>query len=184
MKLSDSGSMREHIKRMTETFDELAVIMEPISEEDKVVYLLARLPESYDMLVTALESASDTVPALESITERILREKQKLKDKEETDNSKKLLVVKGRKQFTCHYCKKPGHFKRDCIKFAQAQSSEKSGKQKNPLCRPKKEQQLSRDAMLISHALMAKSRNDWIVDSGATCHMCNDQSMFTEMTQL
>ena len=66
MKLSDSGSMREYIKRMTEMFDELSVIAEPMVEEDKVVYLLAGLPESYNMLVTALESASDTVPALES----------------------------------------------------------------------------------------------------------------------
>ncbi len=38
--------------------------------------------------------------------------------------------------------------------------------------------------MLISHALVAKSRNDWIVDSGATCHMCNDKGMFTEMKEL
>ena len=60
MKLSDSGSMREHIKKITEIFDELAVIAEPISKEDKVVYLLAGLPDSYDVLVTTLESGSDT----------------------------------------------------------------------------------------------------------------------------
>ena len=37
--------------------------------------------------------------------------------------------------------------------------------------------------MLISNALVVKSRNDWIVDSGATCHMCNDCDMFTELKQ-
>ena len=78
----NSGSMREYIKRMTEIFDELAVIAEAISDEDKVVYLLAGLPESYDVLVTAFESGSDTVPPLESVTERLLREEQKLKDRE------------------------------------------------------------------------------------------------------
>ena len=87
MKLSDSGSMREYIKRMMEIFDELAVIAEAISDEDKVVYLLAGLPESYDVLVTALESGSDTVPPLESVTERFLREEQKLKDREEASDS-------------------------------------------------------------------------------------------------
>ena len=110
MKLSDSGSMKEYIKKMTEIFDELAVIAEPISDEDKVVYLLAVLLESYDVLVTALESGSDMVPALESVTERLLREKQKLKDREEVSDSKELLLSKGKKTFTCHYCKKPGHF--------------------------------------------------------------------------
>ena len=99
---------------MTETFDELAAIAEPITDEDKVVYLLAGLPDTYDVLVTALESGSDAVPALEIVTERLFREEQKLKDKEETDGSKRLLVVKGKKQFKCHYCKKPGHFKKDC----------------------------------------------------------------------
>ena len=34
--LSGSGSMMELVKKMTEIFDELAVIAEPISEEDKV----------------------------------------------------------------------------------------------------------------------------------------------------
>ena len=37
-----------------ETFDELAVIGDPLKEEDQVVYLLASLPVSNDMLVTAL----------------------------------------------------------------------------------------------------------------------------------
>ena len=36
---------------MTETFDELAAIGDPTTDEDKVVYLLAGLPESYDVLV-------------------------------------------------------------------------------------------------------------------------------------
>lgn len=179
MKLSDSGSMREYIKKMTEIFDELAVVADAISDEDKVVYLLAGLPESYDVLVTALESGSDAVPALESVTERLLREEQKQKDREGADDSKRVLVAKGKKSFTCHYCKKPGHFKKDCRKFAQAQASEKGGKH-NPSSQSKK----SQDAMLIGNALVAKSRDDWIVDSGATCHMCNNRNMFVELRQL
>ena len=41
---------------MTEVFEELAVIGDPVKEEDQVVHLLAILPESYSMLVTALEA--------------------------------------------------------------------------------------------------------------------------------
>ena len=43
MKLSDSGSMKEYIRKMTEIFHELAVISEPITEEDQVVHVLAGL---------------------------------------------------------------------------------------------------------------------------------------------
>ena len=50
MKLSDSESMNDYIKKNTEIFDELAVIADSVSDEDKVVYLLAGLPESYDVL--------------------------------------------------------------------------------------------------------------------------------------
>ena len=38
--------------------------------------------------------------------------------------------------------------------------------------------------MLISNALVAKSKDDWIVDLGATCHMCNDRSMFIDLKQV
>ena len=62
--------MNDYIKKITEVFNELAVIAESISDEDKVVYLLAGLPESYSVLVTALESGLDIVPALEMVIER------------------------------------------------------------------------------------------------------------------
>jgi hypothetical protein len=50
----------------------LAVIGAAMEEEDKVVTLLASLkPETYNMLVTALE-ASTEVPQVELVTERLL----------------------------------------------------------------------------------------------------------------
>ena len=51
MRLNDGDSVQEHIKIMTELFDALSVAGETVSEEDRVVYLLASLPESYSVLV-------------------------------------------------------------------------------------------------------------------------------------
>ena len=45
--------MQEHVKAMTEVLDELSIVDVPVEEEDRVVYLLASLPDSYSMLVTA-----------------------------------------------------------------------------------------------------------------------------------
>ena len=56
MQLSEGGSVQDHIKLMTEVCDELTAIGEVVSEEDRVVYLLASLPESFNVLVTALEA--------------------------------------------------------------------------------------------------------------------------------
>ena len=44
---------------MTEVFDSLSVVGNPVSEEDRVVHLLPSLPDSYSMLVTALESNAE-----------------------------------------------------------------------------------------------------------------------------
>ena len=40
--------MQEHIKVMTETFNELAIVGVELSDEDRAVYLLASQPESFN----------------------------------------------------------------------------------------------------------------------------------------
>ena len=67
----DGDSVQEHIKITTKLFDALSVAGETVSEEDRVVYLLANQPESYRVLMTALE-ANEDVPKLEVVTKRIL----------------------------------------------------------------------------------------------------------------
>ena len=40
---------------------------------------------------------------------------------------------------------------------------------------------------MVNHVMSASSTgnlNDWIVDSGATCHMCNDDKLFVELRSL
>ena len=178
MKLNDSGSMNEYIKKMTEIFT--GVIAEPVSDEDKVVYLLVGLSEGYDVLVTALECGSDTVPALELVTEHLLREEQKQKDREDADDSKKLLVANSKGSLRVTIVKDQVTL-RETAGSLLNQAEEMEGAE---TCIPKQEQPPTEDAMVISNALVARSRNDWIVDSGATSHMCNECSMFTEYKQL
>ena len=54
LQLKERQSVQEHVKALTEIFNELTVIGDNI-DEDRVIYLLASLPDSYEMLVTALE---------------------------------------------------------------------------------------------------------------------------------
>ena len=71
LRLKEGGSVQGHIKAMTEMFNALAIVGDTVSEEDDVVYLLASLPDSFDMLVTALET-NKTVPKMETVTECML----------------------------------------------------------------------------------------------------------------
>ena len=81
---------------MTELFDELklAVIGAQLDEEDRVVHLLASLPESYDTLVMALE-ANENVPSMEVVINRLLYEEKKSRDRQdETDQEGAALAAK------------------------------------------------------------------------------------------
>ena len=76
LRLEEGGSVQEHIKTLTEIFNKLSVVGDVITDEDHIVHLLASLPDSYNVLVTALE-ASEEVPKMEIVTEGLLHEERK-----------------------------------------------------------------------------------------------------------
>ncbi len=77
LRLREGGSVQDHVRQMTELFSGFADVDSPLTDEDKVIYLLASLPESYGVLVTKLESLPE-VPKLAIVTERLLHQKRKL----------------------------------------------------------------------------------------------------------
>ena len=85
LRLKEGESVQEHIKSLTEVFEALSVVGDPVSEEDRVVQLLASLPDSFNMLVTALE-ANAVVPDMDVVTERILHEERKMKNRDDSGN--------------------------------------------------------------------------------------------------
>ena len=139
-KAQEGDLVSEHVKGMTEIFEALAVIGNALTEEDRVVHFLASLPDSYNMLVTALEAQSENVPKWKLVTERLLHEELKLNEiapvSTDIHGRKVLLASKPsndhpvRQTITCHYCKKPGHIMRNCRKLDQYQKDRgSSGRQ-------------------------------------------------------
>lgn len=82
--------MQKHVKGMTELFNELSVIGAPMEGERKVVTLLASLPDSCNMLVTALEANAE-VPSMEVVTKRLIHEDRKANERD-TALSEKLFL--------------------------------------------------------------------------------------------
>ena len=125
MKLTKGEEIQPHIKSMIETFDELAVIGYPLEEEDKVSYLLTSMPASFDMLRTALE-ASPEIPTMEVVTEKLIQEDRKIKEKQKNGESKRSSSMDGnakafigkhkgkRNSIKCYNCGRYGHCARDC----------------------------------------------------------------------
>ena len=137
--------------------------------------------------MTALESGSETVPALDIVTERLLWEEVKVKGKETPEVEPKALITGsnlgnnsrfGKETLNCCYCGKTGHYKRDCRKWTWHQG--KAGTKHSSACECGSEH----DTMLVGQALMARSESEWVVDSGATRHMINKKNIFTEVEDL
>lgn len=191
-RLAEGGSLQEHIKAMTEVLDELSVVDEPVKEEDRVVYLLASLPDEYSVLVTALEANAD-VPKLEVVTERLFHEEKKLRSRSAQPNEmstgdEEALVTKYGRGPRCHFCRKFGHIKRYCTEFAKSKER-KEGRRGayGAVVNQEDDSDSEGIGLLARHALAASSqsgRNRWIVDSGATSHMCNSRQLFEKFQAL
>ena len=185
MRLGEVESMDKHIKLMTEVFNELAVIGDPLKEEDRVIQLLASLPESYSMLVTALEALPD-VPEMETVVERLRHEERKVNDRSSEGGQEKALTSR-RKGPMCYNCQNYGHIKKNCPQL-KADSSKptpkKQGKAKACTCNARLDEGSDDDvAFIAQHALSTSTKaGGWIVDSGATAHMCNDRKLFKGFT--
>ena len=201
LRLKDGDSVQDHVKSMTEIFNELSVIGAEMDEEDKVVHLLASLPSTYDTLVTALE-ANATVPSMEVVTERLLHEERKHKDRDCTttcDDGALVAKHRQRRGPKCHYCHKYGHIQRNCAERAQIQKKDNFRKERVNAGGFKHKANTTQtkpswgnsssdsDAGLTAYALStgnAPRQNKWIVDSGATSHICNNERSFVKLHNL
>lgn len=190
LRMTEGESVEGHMKALAELMDELSVIDTPIKLAERSMYLLESLPPAMDNLVTAM-TGSVEVPAWDVIAERLRTEEAKQKSRgddrrhdEEALTLKKLRHLKGKKKparmdhkgITCFGCNKKGHFKSDCPE-KEARPSGYGG-----MVQEESSSEEESD-VLLCHALAASPQlaEMWIVDSGATSHMCKDRHLIKDL---
>ena len=205
LKLKEDGSVQNHLKTMTEIFEELAIVGDAIDEEDRVVHILASLPDSYSMLVTALQTSPE-VPALELVTERLLYEERKIKEKQgpvarypENALFTGTARTKSKTLGPCFFCDEMGHVKRDCEDFKKYQKDKHSKREDSAhfahITSTSSDIDGSDDdgtgfeeciALIMNDQSTTPTMKDdkWIVDSAASSHMCNDINQFRNLKKL
>ncbi len=108
--------MLVHINTVKALANQLRSIEVNITDEDVYMVLLMSLLPSFDNLITSFESMSTKDVDLQFIVARLLHEVSK---KKECESYKIIALVNKTHKLNkklCFYCKKPGHFVRNCLK--------------------------------------------------------------------
>ena len=183
LKLKEGDNMQDHLKIFVDIFSELAVVGDKVEEEDQVINVLASLPDSYSTLVTALE-AMDKVPSWEVVTERLLHEEQKSANKQDSTCSAMVSQhnsSKMKKTIKCYNCGKVGHYKKNCRVPIDKTKRNYRSDAKFVNVETTQERNIT---MFASAFSCNSSKSSWIIDSGASQHMCTDRNLFSEISNL
>ena len=117
------------------------------------------------------------MPTWIAVTEKLLHEEKKIQEK--CDDSSGAVFVSqqrpGKKNFKCYHCDKIGHTKRKCKLYLDSIKNNTSGARAK--CA---ESEDTSTVTLVASAFSCKVNSEsWIIDSGASQHMCNDKSSFS-----
>lgn len=183
IKKSRDICMRSHIDQINKLISDLKLSGAEVSDTDTIVYVLMSLPQEYESVKTALENQPNENLTLDFVSQRLLdaeallneSRKEKVPFKPAHDNTAFMSI---RKEFFCKNCKQKGHTAKYCRKKIICYSCGKLGHFK----RDCKSVKLSNEEKCASSAVSFVAgniiKNDFIVDSGATSHMCSIEKYF------
>ncbi len=167
---------------MAEELDAIGVTNPP---EVKVMVLLMSLPESYEFLVTSLESLESIDPnklTWEVVATRLRNEELVKKEKfgsfELLTKTALVLAQKGSKfrvsrdksRDICNYCKEVGHWARECKK--KIVDSKKRGEKNNII--EARNEVISKETFVSSLSISCGSTM-WYIDSSAFAHLSHER---------
>lgn len=120
MRLEEGGDIEAHIAKINDAFYQMVEAEKTVNIEDwKVATLLGSLPESYDNLVTSLESRPEADLTANVVQSKLIDEYHRRQYKEGAHGGDSALKVtnNSNKDRSCFFCHKGGHFKKDCYQY-------------------------------------------------------------------
>lgn len=187
-KMKPNESIAQHISKIESMAMALADVDERVTDVDKIAKTLESLPSSYGAFINAWDSYDETKQTFENLTSRLLKEEKRITQEDDVATAFAALNVLKKKKnpsqndkngdkgkstdktgFTCFYCKKVGHMKRDCLKW---KAKHKKDNQEDG----SKTVALSAELKNIS---VSGCENAWLADSAASKHMTFHKDWFT-----
>ncbi|KAJ4720195.1 Retrovirus-related Pol polyprotein from transposon TNT 1-94 [Melia azedarach] len=196
LRMQEGMPLRDHLDQLNTILLELRNIDVKVEDEDAALILLVSLPLSYENFVQSFIVGKDTVSLEEVRSSLHTRELRHKATGTGADNQAAGLVASGsyghgnsgKKKFKkpvskgpkpndiCNYCKEKGHWKSDCPKKKRQQD-------KPTGTAAVADTNSEEDIALVADEHM--DHNDvWIMDSGASYHICLRREWFTTYEQV
>lgn len=84
----------------------------------------------------------------------------------------------------CYCCKRNNHRMKDCRYLKAKKEREANENRNNPKPSTSTSNENEEKNFFLSLTEEEKKQTEWIIDSGASRHICNDKSLFTKLDEL
>jgi hypothetical protein len=197
--MEDGYYVTEHLNAFNTLVSQLVSVNITIAEEDKCITLLCSLPDSWDNLVVAIGSTTQSTLKYEDVVSSLLSEEMRQKSMD-GHSTNALFVIgrtqdrnpskysRGRSKSTgrsksprkslrkCWKCGKTGHYKKDC----KSKKVEKpKGSDSTSSTETKTSTEEGGDVYLESTGTHA-DHDVWLIKSGVSYHMTPHREWFSE----
>ncbi|CAH0719652.1 unnamed protein product, partial [Brenthis ino] len=164
IEFNNFSSMSDYIEGVMKLVAQLSDIGKVIDDAEIAEILLSGLPEDFNVLVSSLETASLTKTlSSEVVRTRLLQEDHRRNNNGNTSENLAYAANNKRrfKNLVCTYCRKSNHTIKQCFKRKRDEAKKKNEDQHT----------------LFATAYSTSHLNEFIIDSGATAHMCADSTL-------
>ncbi|UYV65269.1 hypothetical protein LAZ67_3003763, partial [Cordylochernes scorpioides] len=178
IRFEEQETMTNYLGRLKICSDHLREAGAEMQDQDLAYSMLAGLPESYDGIIMTFSNVEDKEFTSSKVKHVLLAEYERRMARRVNNTNEALQFGtttrkedKKKKNFTCYKCGKEGHIARSC-----------RGKAKTPAPNfqpPRCSTHEIAGSEMLTALSCAIPDNSWVIDSGATHHVCNKREWFT-----
>ena len=187
---SEDFNMTAHITDLKRKQEELHLMGSRIPDDDFVMILLTSLPERWDNFTSGYlgSQGNTTTINVSNLIRVLLDEEHRCRECGDPSSSDMALQARGKETHECHNCKKKGHLAKDCWVKGGGKEGQgpRSQKGKRDQAHQAQGDEASADENLTAFGYMAApadfSKDDWLMDCGASTHVCTTREMFVDYT--